>query len=120
MVIFLILMVIAMAVIKIKYGWKGGITVPQSSNLTPTETVTATPTEATGGATVLKVDVTKYPLWEELPYSGNGFLIDKYVAPKTLAVQLSGASKSSATKAINVWLGTFGDAGKGHKIEFEN
>jgi hypothetical protein len=116
----LILIVIVLAVIKVKYGWKGETTVPLPSNLVPTETITATPTEATSTAEVLKVDETKYPLWEQLPYSGKGFLIDKYVAPKVLAVQLSGASTPSATKAINVWLKSFGDAGKGHKIEFEN
>jgi hypothetical protein len=118
-VYFLILIVVIMSIIKIKYGWKNGEN-PPPPTATPTETISATPTVATGGAEVLKVDVTKYPLWDQLPYSGDGFLIDKYVAPKTLAVQLSSASSSSATKAINVWLKGFGGAGKGHKIEFEN
>lgn len=116
----LLAVVVVMAIIKIKYGWKGEVTAPLPENLIPTETVTVIPTEVTVGATVLKVDETKYPLWQELPYSGDGFLIDKYAAPKVLAVQLNGATRLQATTAINVWLKSFGDAGKGHKIEFEN
>jgi len=115
----LLAIVVVMSVIKIRYGWKGGETAPLPTTI-PVPTVIATPTVATNGAEVLKVDETKYPLWQEVPYSGNGFLIDKYVAPKTLAVQLSGASTQSATKAINAWLATFGEAGRSHKIVFEN
>lgn len=118
-VVFLILVVVVLTVVKIKYGWRGETTTSLPTAM-PTEIITATPTEATGGAIVIKVDETKYPLWQEVPYSGDGFLIDKYLAPKVLGVQLEGASSTSATKAVKAWLATFGDAGKGHKIEFEN
>jgi hypothetical protein len=65
------------------------------------------------------VDETKYPLWQEVPYSGEGFVIEGYASPKVLKVQLTGATELQATKDVNVWLGAFGEAGKGHKIEFE-
>jgi hypothetical protein len=118
-VFFLILVVVVLTVVKIKYGWRGE-EAPPLPTAVPTEAIVVTPTVATSGAIVVKVDETKYPLWQDVPYSGDGFLIDKYLAPKVLGVQLEGASTSSATKAVNAWLKTFGDAGKGHKIEFEN
>jgi hypothetical protein len=119
-IFFLILVVLVMAVIKIKYGYRGGEITPPPTSPVPTETITATPTESTSGATIMQVDETKYPLWAELPYLGTGFTVEKYTAPKVLLVQLEGVATQSATKAINVWLGTFGNAGKGHKIEFTN
>ena len=106
-----------MSVVKIKYGYRGGEVILQTPTVIPT-TVAATPTVATSAAEVLRVDETKYPLWQELPYSGEGFVVEKYTAPKTLLVQQDGISTSSATRAIKTWLATFGEAGKGHKIEF--
>lgn len=119
-VFFLIVIVLVLAIVKIKYGWKESSITPTPEKLVPTQSLEITPTVATSAAEVLKVDESKYPLWEQLPYSGDGFLVDKYVAPNVLAVQLNGITKTEATKAINVWLKGFGDAGKGHKIEFEN
>jgi hypothetical protein len=117
----LLVIVVVMTVVKIKYGWRGSSTVLPLSTPVPTEVlITAVPTEASSGAAVLKVDETKYPLWQDVPFSGDGFLIDRYAAPKVLAIQLQGASTSSATKAVNAWLKTFGEAGKGHKLIFEN
>jgi hypothetical protein len=130
----LLAIVIIMSTVKIKYGYRGeatptatqlgGQATPTATQLggqaTPTETVVVTPTVSTESAVVLDVDETKYPLWAKVPYSGNGFTVEKYIAPKVLLVQLEGAASSSATKAVNEWLRAFGDAGKGHKLEFES
>jgi hypothetical protein len=117
----LLAIVIIMSTVKIKYGYRGeeggAITTP---TIIPTETVVITPTVSTESAIVLDVDETKYPLWAKVPYSGNGFTVERYIAPKVLLVQLEGAASISATKAVNAWLKTFGEAGKGHKIEFGN
>jgi hypothetical protein len=115
-IIVLALIVVILSILKIKYGWKeeNGLIIP--ANTTPT--ITVTPTETATAAAILKVDETKYPLWDRLPYPGDGFVVKRYTAAKTLLVELDGASTLSATKAINVWLKGFGDAGKGHKLEF--
>lgn len=112
----LVIVVVIMAILKIFFGYRGEETTPLPVYITPT----VIPTTATSEAKLLQVDETKYPLWSELPYPGNGFTVEKYTAPKVLLVQLNGATKLSATKDINVWLAGFGDAGKGHKLEFGN
>ena len=112
----LVIIVVLMAIIKILFGYRGEEIPSLPVNVPPT----VTPTGATKSAKILEVDETKYPLWSELPYPGTGFVVEKYIAPKVLLVQLNGATKLSATKDINVWLAGFGDAGKGHKLEFGN
>jgi len=112
----LVIIVVIMAILKIFFGYQGEEITPLPAYIAPT----VIPTTATSEAKILQVDETKYPLWSELPYPGNGFTVEKYTTPKVLLVQLNGATRQHATTAINVWLGTFGDAGKGHKLEFGN
>lgn len=117
-VIFILaLVVVVLSVLKISYGWKTGEN-PPLPTIVITPIITAIPTETATAPAILEVDETKYPLWDRLPYPGDGFVVKKYVSAKVLLVELDGVSTSSATKAVNVWLKSFGDAGKGHKLEF--
>ena len=120
-IIFLVITIIVLSVVKIRYGWKGETetwqTEPNQKTVLPT--ITSEPTKTATTPAVLQVDEEKYPLWDRLPYPGEGFVVKRYSAPKVLYVTLDGATTTSATKAINVWLDGFGGLGKGHKLEFE-
>lgn len=117
-IIFLALMVVILSILKIKYGWKGEENIAIPTTIIPT--MTAVPTNIATSPAILKVDEEKYPLWDQLPYPGDGFVIKRYTAPKVLLVELDRATTTSASRAIKVWLEGFGDSGKGHKIEFGN
>ncbi len=119
-IFFLALIVVVLSVVKVKYGWKNNNTetyTPTVENVIPT--VTIEPTKTATEPAVLQVNEEKYPLWDRLPYPGNGFVVRRYSAPKVLYVTLDGTSTPSATKEINVWLSGFGELGEGHKLEFE-
>lgn len=118
MVIWLALIVVGLSILKIKYGWKEENTTVQPTITQPT--ITKEPTKIVSSPAILKVDEEKYPLWDQLPYPGDGFVVKRYASPKVLLVELEKATTESATRAIKVWLEGFGDAGKGHKIQFEN
>lgn len=103
--VFLILIIVIMTVIKIKYGYKG----EEFKNIIPTVTPTVTLT--------VKND---YPLQNQLPYQGEGFIIEKYIAPMTLDMKITTASESGAINDVTVWLNSFGDAIGQHKIVLES
>lgn len=103
-------MAVSMIAVRHFYGYKGeNLTNETKTQITPTITIQPTPT----------INVNDYPIVDQLPYQGQGFVVEKYTAPKTLKVVLSKASTTSATKALNIWLESFGEAGSGHFVEFE-
>jgi hypothetical protein len=110
-IVCLLLIILIMSLIKIKYGYKGKTT----EQTKPNPSVTLVPTLKKE-----EINTSDYPLWKQLPYQGEGFIVDRYIAPKTLAVRAKGLDKILVAKAIGVWLEAFGDLGKDHKIQFEN
>jgi len=106
LVFVLIVIVIVLSILKLLYANKGEQIVIQSPTPIPT-------------VAVKKAVNKNYPLESELPYQGNGFLIEKYVAPMTLNLKLTTATQQQAAKDITVWLDSFGEAGSGHIVEIE-
>lgn len=68
--------------------------------------------------TVTKNEDRDYPLWRLLPYSGDGFVVDRYTAPWTLTVKIIKGSKVETEKKVGEWLKAQGEAGKNHRIEW--
>ena len=107
-IVYLIIIILGMTAVKIKYGYKGGVTSDQLTVISPTPTITAIPT----------VDLKKdYPLIDKLPYYGKGYVVEKYIAPMTLRMILNGATLTNASKDVTTWINSFGDAIGQHKIE---
>lgn len=90
--IFLIVTAIFLGMVKYKFGYKG-----DGSEFLPSPTVIPTPVP-----TVVVDD--DYSLWKELPYSGNGFVIDRYIGPKELAIKAKGLDKKIVEKRVFEWL----------------
>ncbi|PIZ58344.1 hypothetical protein COY20_03810 [Candidatus Shapirobacteria bacterium CG_4_10_14_0_2_um_filter_40_12] len=59
-----------------------------------------------------------YPLWKLLPYSGKGFVVDRYIEPLTLAVTIKGIDKKIVEKEIVKWLQENKVATDSHKLIF--
>lgn len=85
--------------------------------LTPIPTITPTPTfelsleppqiletPASPSAKDLRIDEKKYPLWNQLPYYGKGFIVDQYSGPGILRVQVSGIDKKIARQEVELWI----------------
>lgn len=103
-----------MGTVKIRYGENGENLKLKTQNL-KTETImpTVVPTaEAT--PTINPND--DYPLWRLLPYKGDGFTVDKYIAPMTLEMTITTATESAATKEVTVWLNSFEELKERHKV----
>lgn len=101
-----------MGTVKIKYG-TGSQMSDVRSQITPTMVPTAVPTaEAT--PTINPND--DYPLWRLLPYKGDGFTVDKYIAPMTLEMTITTATESAATKEVTAWLNSFKELKERHKV----
>lgn len=61
-----------------------------------------------------------YPLWEFIPYSGNGFKIDRYIEPLKLAVKVEEeVNESVITEEIYNWMRENKVATESHKLVFE-
>lgn len=104
-----------MGTVKIKYGENGENSKLEilNSKITSTIVPTAVPTaEAT--PTINPND--DYPLWRLLPYKGEGFTVDKYIAPMTLEMTITTATESAATKEVTVWLNSFKELKERHKV----
>lgn len=103
-----------MSGLKLKYGYKGekNVQLPTSNiQNKDSPTVTLTPT----------VDPKRdFPLIDKLPYYGNGFVVEKYIAPKTLKMILNGATEKKATDDVIKWIDAFGDAIGEHKVEINS
>lgn len=61
-----------------------------------------------------------YPLWEYLPYSGNGFYIDHYTEPLMLVVKISkNVDEKIISEEIYNWMRENKVATESHKLIFE-
>jgi hypothetical protein len=104
-IVYLVLIILIMVSVKIKYGGENAV-VEQNVIVTPTSIPTP-------------VLINKYPLQDELPHKGKGYVIDKYNSPMTLNLILDGATQKEAANDISAWLSSLGEKGSGHIIEFE-
>lgn len=131
-VVFLIIIAVTLSVLKLLYIYKGdnfndknisptqNIEIVQkiSPTIMPVNTVeflyNATPSaDSTVSA---KSNYKDYPLWQQLPYQGEGFEVEKYIAPMTLQMKITTATESGAIRDVTVWINSFGDAIGQHKI----
>ena len=62
----------------------------------------------------------KYPLWEKLPYEGEGFTIEKYQDELTLLVKNENKEVKETIEMINSWFEENGIASNSHKLIIEN
>ena len=114
-IIYLILVVMIMTVVKVKYGINEENPKPKNQN--PINTPTIEIIKPTSPAATPTVDVSDdYPLWRQLPYSGNGFTVDKYTAPMTLQMTITTATTIVASKAVKEWINSFPEIKRQHKI----
>lgn len=102
--------IVMMTVIKIKYGYRGN-----DDQVVPTPTIQS----YNNLAKPTGINYNDYPLWRLLPYQGVGFIVDRYIAPKTLVVKIKGVDSKIVGKAVLEWLKAQGEAGEGHKLQFE-
>ena len=116
-IVLLIIVALSLSIIKYRFGYKSDSSNKIQKVATPTSIVLI-PTSNEASDAANKFQSVSYPLWNKLPYQGKGFTIDKYSSPMTLEIKLTKSTKEYATKEVNVWLKSFGDLGKGHKIEF--
>lgn len=59
-----------------------------------------------------------YPLWELLPYTGKGFVVERYTEPLSLAVKTN-IDKKIVTQKIYDWMKENKVATESHKLIFE-
>lgn len=86
--------------IKLKYGYQPGeysetTLTDRQFKLAPTITPTAVPTK-----TQAEKD---YPLIDLLPYKGAGFVIDRYVLPKVIAIKAKGMDQELVKEEVAKW-----------------
>ena len=118
-IIYLVLVVMIMTVVKVKYGVVEEN--PKTKNQKPTNTPTVVMLKPTSPAVTPTIDVSDdYPLWRQLPYSGDGFTVDKYTAPMTLQMTITTATSTAASNAIKEWINSFPEIKRQHKIILVN
>lgn len=103
-IVILILVILIMAVVKIRYGNKDS------------EQLTVNSEQKERKITPTVIPNNDYPLEKELPYYGKGFVVEKYTAPKTLKMILNGATETEASNEVTKWINSFGEAIGVHKI----
>jgi hypothetical protein len=124
-VLALAVMVVIMSVIKFSYKYDPAKdkNITQAPLLSPSPLPTSVeavvdPREATeGGKRTYESD---YPLWSLLPFSGKGFVVDRYLEPRKLAVKAVGLDRKIATEEIEKWLEANDIDPNSHEIEFIN
>jgi hypothetical protein len=109
-----ILAIIALAMLTIRVMYtvsnKGKIIIKE----TP-KTIVSSPVPTGGDAEFNK----KFPLWKLLPYTGEGFVVEKYTEPLVLKVSLVKGEKSVAIEKIIEWVKENGIDSETHKIVWE-
>jgi len=61
-----------------------------------------------------------YPLWEKLPYYGEGFTIEKYQDELTLLVENENEDVEETISRIKEWFGEEGLASDSHRLIIES
>lgn len=107
LIIALVVVVVLMGTIKLRYknvNWE---------ELEPTPITVPSPTSAP------QTNI-NYPLWEYLPYSGNGFYIDHYTEPLILVIKIEKEiDQEIVTEEIYNWMRENKVATESHKFIFE-
>lgn len=107
LIIILVVIAVLMGMTKLKYrnvNWE---------ELEPTPTAVPSPTSAP------QIN-TNYPLWEFIPYSGNGFKIDHYAEPLVLVIKTDkDIDEEVVTEEIYKWMRENKIATESHKLIFE-
>jgi len=62
----------------------------------------------------------RYPLWEELPYYGEGFTIEKYQDELTLLVENENEVVEETIEMIKMWFEEKGVASDSHRLIIES
>ncbi len=94
LIIVLLAVAIIMILVKVKYKDYEWVDGQSSLNLSVTPTVTLKPTKP--------IDP-EYPLWQELPYQGNGFIVDRYLDKRTVVVIPKGLDDKIVEKEVWEW-----------------
>jgi hypothetical protein len=96
----------------------------------PTTTITFGPTIFTGGTgpdeasakelmKEYEQSLKDYPLADKLPFNGNGFVIDHYVARLKVAIYVEeGINREEIVKEFNTWLEKNGFKAGSHQVEW--
>lgn len=111
--------VIVMGFIKLTYKYDPGSATEQPIKAIVTAVPTPIPTSGEDLSPVPDVNDEKYPAWKLLPYYGQGFVVDRYVAPMTIAVKPKGLDKKLVEIEVKKWLTENKFDGAGHKIQWE-
>jgi hypothetical protein len=85
---------------------------------TVTESISASPTPEPE-ISIPDQNQEKYPAWKLLPYYGEGFVVDRYVAPMTMAVKPKGLDKKLVETEVRAWLEDNKFDAIKHKIQWE-
>lgn len=124
-IIVLVVIVAVMSGIKVSYKYDPA----KDTRIIPTPPLAPTlipsivepevdPREATeGGQRTYESD---YPLWAILPFQGKGFVADRYLAPRKLAVKVRGLDQNIVREEIEKWLEANEIDPNSHEIEFVN
>jgi hypothetical protein len=107
-ILLLCLVVVGMAVVKTKYGFNDKnfvLVVPTPTNI---PTGVPSPTFIPG-----------FEMLNFLPYQGVGFVVDRYLGPNELAVQIKGIDKKLAEKMVFKWIENNKVATGSYKLKFE-
>lgn len=103
----MIIIVLILTFLKIKYRnveWEEGPTM-----ITPTVMPTSAP----------QINE-KYPLWNEIPFKGEGFVVDHYAEPLVLTVNIEKITdKKIVAEEIYNWMRENKVATESHKLVFE-
>jgi hypothetical protein len=112
---------VAMVTVKMFYGGK-----QEAQPVAPASQVIGTqikPTETRMPTVTIEPEPTvsesDYPLWQSLPYLGEGFTVEKYTDKLTLLIKLKGVDKNIAKKGVETWLIENGWEKDSHKLMFE-
>ncbi|MCX6726956.1 MAG: hypothetical protein NTY75_04110 [Candidatus Shapirobacteria bacterium] len=103
-ILILCLVVIGMATVKTKFGFKGKYVV----EIVPQPTEIPKPTLVPG-----------FEVLNFLPYQGVGFVVDRYLGPNELAVQIKGIDKKLAEKMVFEWMKENKVATESYKLKIE-
>lgn len=112
LVTVLAVIALSMLIIRVVY------TIGGKENTNIQATPTALPVVLT--PTTSKVDYEKnYPLWQLLPFTGEGFVVEKYLQPLVLKVSIVKGEKVGITKKIVEWMEENGVNPELHSIVWE-
>ncbi len=112
LVLVLGIVAVLMVAIKIRYSKVEWVVENENATVILTPTEIPKPTERV----LQNMD---YPLWQELPYKGEGFVIDRYINESTVVVIPKGLDKKIVEKEVWNWFEENNVATEEMKISWE-